>query len=342
MRVVIALVCATFLSASAFAVNIPATFRNAEVATAESTPAAAFERLHTGEWVGFSVPAVPGAGDVCCFNDNFASRSCSLSDEDNGWGTTNAKDEREAGAIYVLLEAKNEKLGQVRLLAPLCQVNGGKRKVVWLGSVDPDASLALLGKLLDDPHSGEESAERVLAAVAYHASPKADAILERRALAKSLDEEARKQAIFWAGNLRGKSGYRLIERVLATERDGDIRQHCIFALTQCDTPEATERIKQIALDDRDSEVRAQALFWLAQTKAPGAGEWILARLDAEKDEHVREQAVFALSQLPDGTDRLLEVLRSKRDPETVRRALFWLGQSDDPRALEEIEKILER
>ena len=98
----------------------------------------------------------------------------------------------------------------------------------------------------------------------------------------------------------------------------------------------------MALDDRDNQVRAQALFWLAQTNAPGAGEWIVGRLDAESDEHVREQAVFALSQLKDGTDWLLKILRSKRDPETVRRALFWLGQSNDPRALQEIEKILDR
>ncbi len=66
------------------------------------------------------------------------------------------------------------------------------------------------------------------------------------------------------------------------------------------------------------------------------------RLDAEEDDHVREQAVFALSQLKDGTDWLLKVLRSKRDPETIRRALFWLGQSDDPRAFQEIEKILDK
>jgi HEAT repeat protein len=89
-------------------------------------------------------------------------------------------------------------------------------------------------------------------------------------------------------------------------------------------------------------VRGHALFSLSQTKSPGTGEWIVSRLDAEESDGVREQAVFALSQLPDGTDWLLEVLRSKRDPEVVRRALFWLGQSNDPRALQEIERILDR
>jgi HEAT repeat protein len=103
-----------------------------------------------------------------------------------------------------------------------------------------------------------------------------------------------------------------------------------------------DRIKQAAVEDRDPDVRAHALFSLSQTRSKGAGEWIVSRLDAEKDDHVREQAVFALSQLPDGTDWLLHVLRSKRDTETVRHALFWLGQSKDPRAFDELEKILDR
>ena len=88
--------------------------------------------------------------------------------------------------------------------------------------------------------------------------------------------------------------------------------------------------------------RASLALALAQTKAKGAGAWIVGRLDAEADDHVRDQAVFALSQLDDGTDWLLKVLRSKREPETMRRSMFWLGQSEDPRALQEIEKILDR
>jgi HEAT repeat protein len=220
-------------------------------------------------------------------------------------------------------------------------VKGGDRKVVWLGKVDGDASLALLGRLLDETKK-EEPADRLIAAIAHHASPKADAIIEKRALDRSSDEDTRKQAIFWAGNTRGDSGYRLVEKVLDSDPDSDIRQHAVFALTQNDSSRAVERIKEVALEDRSTDVRGQALFWLAQTKAPGVGDWIVARLDAEQNEDVREQAVFALSQLPDATDRLLDVLRSKRDPEIVRRALFWLGQSNDPRALDEIEKILSR
>ncbi|MEO8195219.1 MAG: HEAT repeat domain-containing protein [Thermoanaerobaculia bacterium] len=56
----------------------------------------------------------------------------------------------------------------------------------------------------------------------------------------------------------------------------------------------------------------------------------------------REQGVFALSQLEDGTPQLLALLRESGDREVKRQAIFWLGQSDDPRATAELERLLTR
>ncbi len=37
---------------------------------------------------------------------------------------------------------------------------------------------------------------------------------------------------------------------------------------------------------------------------------------------------------------MIRIVREGRDPQLVKKALFWLGQSNDPRALELIEEIL--
>jgi HEAT repeat protein len=60
------------------------------------------------------------------------------------------------------------------------------------------------------------------------------------------------------------------------------------------------------------------------------------------DREVRKSAVFALSQQPNsiGVPSLIRIARSNRDPEIRRSAIFWLGQSDDPRALALFEEIL--
>jgi HEAT repeat protein len=57
---------------------------------------------------------------------------------------------------------------------------------------------------------------------------------------------------------------------------------------------------------------------------------------------VRKQAVFALSQRPrdESVPALIRVVHTSREREIVRTALFWLGQSDDPRALALFEDIL--
>jgi hypothetical protein len=346
MKTPIAIVIAALCCLPAGAVDAPASIENARVELRTGvSPAAALDGVGHGraaEWVGWSVQAVADARDVCCFTKNFKRRGCELSDRDNSWGTSDEFKGSGSTELYVLVETKGGRPSRVRLVSSSCPVEGAERRLVWLGPVEPGASLAALSRLLEAGAGDDDVEETALAAIAYHADPRADALLEKRVFDRSLGEDARKQAIFWAGNVRGEAGYRLVERVLTSDSSADIREHAIFALTQSSFPGASERIKRVALDDRDNEVRAQALFWLAQTNADGAGEWIVGRLDAEQDDHVREQAVFALSQLKDGTDWLLKVLRSKRDTETIRRALFWLGQSDDPRALQEIEKILEK
>ena len=245
--------------------------------------------------------------------------------------------------MIVLANARSGKVERLRLFSPECPVDGAGRRVVWLGTADPGASLALLERTVDDARD-DDVGHGAMAAIGFHLDPRAGAILERRALDRTAPRPSREQALFWAAQTRGEAGVRLATRVLDTDPDSKLREHALFALTQCSPPHsaaAIERVKRAALEDRDPEVRGQALFWLAQSGAPGAGEWIAGRIDTERDGKVREQAVFALSQLDGGADWLLKVLRSHREPEIVRQALFWLGQSDDPRALEELTRILD-
>ncbi len=89
------------------------------------------------------------------------------------------------------------------------------------------------------------------------------------------------------------------------------------------------------------EERQQAWFWIGQLARPSAEAVLLRALDGANDDP--EELIFALSQLPGdrGTDALLRVLKSaSQDLETRKRALFWLGQSDHPRAQEAIATIL--
>ncbi len=89
--------------------------------------------------------------------------------------------------------------------------------------------------------------------------------------------------------------------------------------------------------------RKDAVFWLSQEAGDAATKGLSDLADDQnQDREVRDQAVFALSQLPSdkGVPILIRLARTNKDPKVRRKALFWLGQSDDPRALALIEEIL--
>jgi hypothetical protein len=59
---------------------------------------------------------------------------------------------------------------------------------------------------------------------------------------------------------------------------------------------------------------------------------------------MKDQLIFVFSQRdePAMTDKLLDIARRDADPELRKKALFWLGQSDDPRAAKALQDIIEQ
>lgn len=131
---------------------------------------------------------------------------------------------------------------------------------------------------------------------------------------------------------------------LAETAPGRIAKRAILPATLADSAVVWPGLLRIAkADDRPRETRKAAVFWLSQAagEAAAAGLQEIA-LDEDEDFEVRKSAVFALSQLPDheGVPILVEVARSHRDPRVVKQAIFWLGQSGDPRAIALFEELL--
>ena len=123
-------------------------------------------------------------------------------------------------------------------------------------------------------------------------------------------------------------------------------REAIFPMTLADSVVIWPGLMKLARDaNRPREVRTQSVFWLSQI----AGEAVTANLAAltgedALDREIRKQAVFALSQRrnEEGVTALIQVARTNRDPEIRKNALFWLGQSHDPRALALFEEILSK
>ena len=84
----------------------------------------------------------------------------------------------------------------------------------------------------------------------------------------------------------------------------------------------------------DALPHAPAPFWVGYT--------VPADAPYHSDAADRKQAVFAISRLPqsEATDQLVNLAGSSPDPEVRKQAVFWLGPSNDPKALAFLTSLL--
>jgi hypothetical protein len=131
---------------------------------------------------------------------------------------------------------------------------------------------------------------------------------------------------------------------LATKDSGAGAEHAVFPAILADSVTVWPDLLRIARDAHVSRrTRRQAVFWLGQAAGEAATRGLTDLVDDRAtDRDVREQAVFALSQRPrdEGVPALIRIARANPDPELRKKAIFWLGQSDDPRALALFEELL--
>jgi HEAT repeat protein len=121
-----------------------------------------------------------------------------------------------------------------------------------------------------------------------------------------------------------------------------VRSGAMAALAMHPQDVAVPALVALARQDTSTKVRGDALFWLGQSAGRTVAGEITAAIENDPDTDVKKRAVFALSQLPkdEGVPLLISVARTNRNPVVRKQAMFWLGQSNDPRALEFFEQIL--
>ena len=123
-----------------------------------------------------------------------------------------------------------------------------------------------------------------------------------------------------------------------------LKDKIIFSLSQQRGFGNPEWIMQIALDPKESiEMRKQALFWAGQTGA--STESFATLYDKMTDPEIKDQLIFVFSQRgrdAKAIDKLMDIAKNDKDKELRGKAVFWLGQSRDPRALKLLEDLISK
>jgi HEAT repeat protein len=290
-------------------------------------------------WVSWTVDTV-AAPAWCCFewkHRESAPALCRLDGPNQGYGSSDRDAKVTSMRVYARFD--DGRLAKLRALAATCPVETAT-PVRALDGVAADASRAWLVSVIS-PRRNSLS-DDAMAALAVHAGPAAHAALATIARSDASTEN-RKQAMFWATQVRGVEGLRMVLPFLASDPDARVREHAAFAVAQTRTAEAVAALAKQAREDASTKVRAQAWFWLAQTGAADAEALIRTALARETSQQVREQAVFALSQLPEPANvaALVRVAEDRALGQHERKqAIFWLGQSESDEALKYLDKLL--
>ena len=166
----------------------------------------------------------------------------------------------------------------------------------------------------------------------------------------------------WVGTLRARDGRDLGEVSsklgaeyllgIAARGAGSASSKAILPAVLADSATVWPALLAIARDSatRSGATRQDAAFWLSRFAASavaGKGHDLLDDgedddRDAGSTEDLKKHALFVLSQLAnhEGVPTLLDIARSNADRRVRGQALFWLGQSGDPRALALFESLL--
>lgn len=163
----------------------------------------------------------------------------------------------------------------------------------------------------------------------------------------------------WVGSVRSRNARDLGEvsapeaarylMTIAARGTASASKRAIFPAVLADSATVWPALFPIARDteSRSKSTRQDALFWLSRfASAALAGHPNNPFAEDEEpkseDDELKTHAVFVLSQLrrDEGIPQLLDVARNNPNWRVRSAALFWLGQSGDPRAIDLFESVL--
>ncbi len=213
--------------------------------------------------------------------------------------------------------------------------------VYWLGTIADNDSIAFLDTCFNRAGS-DKSKEKLISAVGIHSpGPKSFGFL-KKALTGNYAEKIRKSAAFWMGLQQSAEAAKVLLNTVYNDKSLDVRENAVFGLYLVERKEADDALVQLARKGKNKNLRKKAIFWLGQRAVKRTAELLGDIIDKDKDNEIRKAAVFSLSQHPKGVDKLIKLAKTHRSLSVRKQAIFWLGESEDPRALDVILGILKK
>lgn len=211
---------------------------------------------------------------------------------------------------------------------------------VFADSIDLTPDLAELAR---DRTINRDRRQNAVFWIASYDNGTATRALREIAADGSLDEDVRGAAIIALGRDDPSDNDVAWLRRLYPSLSDKLRSDVFLTVSRSASPSASAWLADVAASDSESEhTREQALFWLGQGRGPTSDLVTLyGRLDRPD---LRRHFAFVLSQRRDdeALDKLIDMAEHDSDRDVRRQAIFWLGQSKDPRAIAYLRDLVTR
>jgi HEAT repeat protein len=247
-------------------------------------------------------------------------------------------------AVFLVSQKRSAETESILLNAvrsdPDAEVRG--QAVFWLSQVHTDRAVAILDSLLQST-TDEEILDKVIFALSQQNSPRASQALRTFAERANAPREGREKAIFWLGQRHGSETGEYLRGLYTRLNDDELKEKVIFSVSQNGGAENLRWLMDIALNEReDIELRKKALFWAGQSHGSDIAQ-LVQLYDRIQSQEMKEQLIFVYSQRRDAAaiDKLFDIAKNDSNRELRKKAIFWLGQSRDPRVPQFLQSLLE-
>jgi len=216
--------------------------------------------------------------------------------------------------------------------------------IQWLGQSHSARAVSALDSIASTS-TDDDILDKAIFALSQTRDERADAALRRIAADERKSAHARTQAIFWFGQShRDADDMRFLRELFSRTRSEEIQGSIIQAMAQAHTSESMRWLIDVARDKSIAiEARKNALFWAGQNGADM--RQLVSLYDEMKGESaIQNQLIFVFSQRRDrdAIDKLMDIATNDRDRDLRKQAIFWLGQSKDPRVQKFLLDLINR
>ena len=219
-----------------------------------------------------------------------------------------------------------------------------EQAVFWLSQVNSSKAIPLLEQILKTA-TDERMQDKAVFALSQRSDERAQKALRDYASRDDVTEHMREQAIFWLGQRNSDDNSKFLRDLFAKTASHAAKDKILFSISQTRNAGNDQWLLDQATNTANTmELRKQALFWAGQNGSMDMAK-IGALYDKASEEEFKKQVIFVLSQRGKSTeavDKLIDIAKNEKNHELRKDALFWLGQSRDPRAVKALQEIINR